>query len=235
MTLLKHRIRVDDITLEQLDAMYALMMAYYENVNRQVFEKDLFEKDWVLVIQNEGSGNIVGFSTQMLINLEYQGENINVLFSGDTILSKEHWGKMTFIQALGGLVMELIKLYPRKDLYWMLISKGLRTYKYLPTCFIEYYPNYKKPTPNDVLKLMQHLGHLKYPESYDPVSGIIQAGRIGQYLKAEYQLLPDPAKPEESFFNEKNPGFWHGDELLCLAKVSLDNFRPYILKVLNRL
>jgi len=75
MELPRKRIRVACLSPEQLDRMYALMKDYYENVDRLVFESDLKEKDWVLVINDDNSDRIVGFSTQVLFHMEFLLKN----------------------------------------------------------------------------------------------------------------------------------------------------------------
>ena len=233
MELPRKRIRVACLSPEQLDRMYALMKDYYENVDRLVFESDLKEKDWVLVINDDNSDRIVGFSTQVLFHMEFLGENIQILFSGDTIISKDHWGSMALIKAFGELILELIERHHGTPLYWLLISKGLRTYKYLPTCFKEFYPNWITETPAYILNLMHHLGQIKFPQSYNRECGIIEAYKGSQYLKKEFHPVPNSMKPYESFFYKVNPGYIKGDELLCLAKLCIDNIQPFILKVLT--
>jgi hypothetical protein len=233
MTLERSRINIASLTSDQIDAMFNLMKTYYENVTVNDFTNDLKEKDWVLMLHDQRTGEIAGFSTQMLMCIEFQGEELLVLFSGDTIISREHWGTMALGLSLAGLMFDLIAQYPDNKLYWMLISKGLRTYKYLPVCFIEYYPNYKSETPEEIYDLMCMLGKLKFPGSFDEKRGIIRAHENSQFLKKEFQPLPNPSKPHESFFYEMNPGVNSGDELLCLAKLDKANVNPGILRLLS--
>ncbi|MCK7539919.1 MAG: hypothetical protein MZV63_57940 [Marinilabiliales bacterium] len=80
-------------------------------------------------------------------------------------------------------MMDLIDKYKDKKIYWMLISKGIRTYKYLPTFFIDFYPTVNKETPPEIQVFMHHLCKLKFKELYDPTKGIVKAPSDGQFLK----------------------------------------------------
>jgi len=224
---------VQVLTEAQKDQMFLLMEAYYGNSKRNDFDRDLKEKNWVLLLTEEDSGNIAGFSTQMLIPFQQNGQEVLVLFSGDTIISKEHWGSMALSLCFGELMLKLLDEYPDSLLYWMLISKGLRTYKYLPTFFIDYYPCYDKETPKFILELMRYLGEMKYPGAYDESRGIIEAKSDGQFLKQEFQPEANPKKPHEVFFYKANPGYNKGDELFCLAQLSMDNINPFIKRILK--
>jgi hypothetical protein len=85
----------------------------------------------------------------MLFPFNFDGRDMRILFSGDTIIMKEYWGSMALSLLFGELMIRLLKEYEDKEIYWMLISKGLRTYKYLPSFFLEYYPCSDKPTPEN--------------------------------------------------------------------------------------
>jgi hypothetical protein len=132
-------------------------------------------------------------------------------------------------------MIDLLKAHPDTPLYWLLISKGLRTYKYLPTCFIEYYPHWQNETPQNISQLMNQLGKYRFNEFYNPDTGIVSARENGQYLKDEFQPSIKTDKPYESFFYNKNPGYMKGDELLCLTRLSLENILPDILAALSRI
>lgn len=233
MKLKKERIDVESLTREQKEKMFRLMDQYYVNTDRSKFDQDLAEKDCALVFFEEDSNNLVGFSTQKTLKLDFKGEPKGVLFSGDTIIAQEHWGSMSLTLAFWELMVDLYKELPDRQLWWMLISKGLRTYKYLPNCFNEYYPNWQKETPECVSQFMQELGRLKFPETYDSETGVIRSRNSRQYLKEQFHPIPNPKRPHEIFFTQTNPGYVNGDELLCLAELRLDNINPSLLEILN--
>ena len=73
-------VRVSDITPFQRNEMFALMDDYYEQMTRSAFETDLDEKQWVIQLIDEGSGKVIGFSTQLLLQLRVEGRPIRALF-----------------------------------------------------------------------------------------------------------------------------------------------------------
>ncbi len=231
--LISKRISVSDITEKQKDTMFLLLDTYYENSYRDTFEKDMNEKDWVILIIDETTSQIVGFSTQMLMRINYNGKEYGILFSGDTIISKEHWGKLTLSICFTELMKDILHENENMKLYWMLISKGLRTYKFLPVCFLEYYPHVHRETPNEIQSFMHFLGKYKFPDSYDPTTGIIKALNNGQYLKKKYQPKPKAEKDYEVFFTKINPGYLAGDDLLCLAPLSRENINPLVRRIIK--
>jgi len=232
MSLVRERITIKELTDDQRDQMFLLMKTYYENTVRDIFDHDLNEKDCVLIFFEQSTGKIAGFSTQMIMPVEFNGNTYIILFSGDTIIAKEHWGSMILSVCFGELMMDLIDKYKDKKVYWLLISKGIRTYKYLPTFFIDFYPTVNKETPPEIQEFMHHLGELKFKELYDRTKGIVKAPSGGQFLKGEFQPEPHPNKNHEVFFAKANPGYFKGDELLCLAELSMDNINPFIKRIL---
>jgi len=234
MTLDRKIIEVATLTQAERDRMFQLMETHYGNTRLEDFERDLKEKEWVLFLTDADTGQIAGFSTQKLIHLEHNGKPIVALFSGDTVIEKDHWGSMALSLCFGELMLKLINKYTESTIYWMLISKGLRTYKYLPIFFLNYYPCHDKETPEDILQLRDTLGYMLFPDSYNKESGIIKAKADGQFLKEDFQAEPKEKKPHEIFFFEKNPGCHEGDELICLAELSMDNLNAFIKRILSK-
>lgn len=226
---------VKNIDKTQKNEMFDLMTNFYANMKKSVFEKDLSEKNWVLMLADKSSGKIVGFSTQMIFPINYENREIKILFSGDTIIHKNYWGTMNLSLAFGELMIKLIEKYDKQELFWLLISKGFRTYKYLPAFFLEFYPTYKKETPENFQKLMDFLGKTKFPKLYDKKRGIVRAKFGGQYLKTEYHPEKKARKKHEIFYYNSNPNYEKGDELLCLTKLSFDNINPFIKRKLQKL
>lgn len=215
--------------------MFRLLEIHYKNTRRVDFDKDLAEKEWVILLNDANSGEMKGFSTQMIFSHQFQGEEVKVLFSGDTIIDKKYWGGIELPLAFVELMLHLIKKNFEYRLYWMLISKGVRTYKFLPVFFKDFYPRFDKETPPELDQFLKSLGRKKFPETFDSKSGIVRARRNGQYLKKQYHPTPDiNKKAHVNFFYNKNPGYLKGDELLCIAELKVDNMRQFIMRELKR-
>ena len=71
--------------------MYDLYRRYYDSTSLQLFESDLKDKDFVVVLKDE-TASVVGFSSLALLNAEIDGQRIRAIYSGDTIIDRAHWG-----------------------------------------------------------------------------------------------------------------------------------------------
>ena len=234
--MLKYEIvEVSNLSNSMKDSMYKLLEYYYANVRWRDFISDLMEKQWAILLFSTSSNQLVGFSTQMCIVPENKNfENCVVLYSGDTIIAHEYWGSITLPIAFLELVSEIKNNFPGKKVYWLLISKGLRTFKFLSVFLNDYYPNPNFPTPLSIKELMDAMGQLKFGKKFNSEHGIIKANDNDQYLKKEFQ--PEEKKENEvaTFFFSKNPGYFKGDELLCMAEISDANLHPFIKRLVSK-
>ena len=140
-------VEVIDLSAEQRDAMFDLMDRHYVNVQRPIFDADLDEKQWIIQVCDAASGRLCGFSTQRLLEVDVAGRSVKALFSGDTIIDRQHWGNQALTHVWGRLALALIDGHPGAELYWFLISQGYKTYRFLPVFFHEFYPRHDVPTP----------------------------------------------------------------------------------------
>lgn len=218
------------------DRMFALLAANFEHVSREAFEADLAEKQWVVLLRDAQVGEIRGFSTLMLLTVEVEGEPIEAVFSGDTIVERDYWGESTLAGVWGAFVLSLAERRPERKLYWFLISKGYRTYKFLPVYFREYHPCVGSATPRFEQQLLSALAERKFPGRYDAASGVIRFDGEKDRLAPELAAVPEGRlrDPHIQFFLERNPGYAEGDELACVAEISAANFKPFALQVFAR-
>ena len=124
------------------------MDRHYEHVRRPAFDADLDEKQWVILLSDPATDEIRGFSTQVVLHTEAEGRPIRALFSGDTIVDRAHWGDPTLAHVWGRLALSLIDAAAEEEFYWFLISKGYKTYRFLPLFFREFYPRHDAATPD---------------------------------------------------------------------------------------
>ena len=224
-----------DVSAAQRDAMFALMQQHYVNVQRDVFDADLAEKPWLILVSDPANGDLCGFSTQMLLDADAEGRPIKALFSGDTIIDRKHWGDQALAHAWGRFALSLIDAHPDVELYWFLISKGYKTYRFMPLFFHEFYPRHDTPTPSWARTVIDALGHSRYPDDYDAQAGVIRAGPW-QYRLREGLADVTPERLRDGhvrFFHTANPHHQRGDELCCLAPLTRDNFTPMAYRVIG--
>jgi hypothetical protein len=226
---------VVDVPPGRRDEMYALMQLCYCDVQRQAFDADLAEKQWVIELADAATGELVGFSTQMLLPLEFAGRNVLTLFSGDTVVAPAARNSPALALAWGRLAFRLIGLYPHECLYWFLITKGYRTYRFLPVYFREFYPRYDVDTPAWAATVIDALGEHKFGVAYERGSRVIRATAASYRMRhGSDELTPERlADPHVRFFAARNPGHAAGDELCCLAPLRDDNFSPVARRLIQ--
>ncbi len=220
-------IRVSLLSAQTCESMFNLYQRYYEATSRELFFTDLFAKDQVIVLNDE-TDTLRGFTTLKLIDCQRREQPYRVIFSGDTIIHHRYWGEQslafTWIRRAGAIKAE------RSDipLFWLLIVKGHRTYRYLQAFALDYYPHFRHHTPSAIQDLMDQLGRQLFSEHYQSDTGIVHFPSSRGQLRPEWS---EPSyevqeRPEVKFFLQKNPGFRRGDELLCLTELSPGNLRP---------
>ncbi len=224
-----------DLTANQRDAMFALMDRHYANVQRPIFDADLDEKQWVIQVRESASDRLCGFSTQRLLQVEVQGRPVIALFSGDTIIDRAHWGDPALVHIWGRLALSLMDAHADAELYWFLISKGYKTYRFLPVFFHEFYPRHEAPTPTEAQSVIDALARSRYADEYDAAAGVIRTSPRQYRLREGIADITDErlTDPHVRFFQTRNPGHVRGDELCCLAPLTRANFTRAAYRVIG--
>ena len=73
--------------------MYGLMQQYYECMAWDRFNKDLDDKDDVILLMDKETGSIKGFSTLKNIEIKIGKGKAFGVFSGDTVVDRAFWGQ----------------------------------------------------------------------------------------------------------------------------------------------
>lgn len=225
---------VSRMHLSDCRAIYDLFNRHYEHVSWPQFERDLAEKDAVIVLR-DAQGHPCGFSTQKVMHVAVDGRPVRAIFSGDTIIDPSHWGDQELGRAWCHYVGQVRAAEPNTPLYWFLISKGYRTYLYLPVFFEKYYPACGWPTPPGEQRILNALATAKFPNYYHPETGLIVFSESRGNLKPVLALVPPRRlnSPHVRFFLARNPSFAQGVELACLAEISPENMRSYPARILK--
>jgi hypothetical protein len=215
------------------DAMLALHMRNFENVHRERFLTDLAEKDWVILL-TEPNGDLVGFSTQKLMQPVPGFDSVRCLFSGDTVVDRAHWNTPLLAGCFGHLMLRLLEQHRGDSLFWFLISKGFRTYRFLPVFFNQFWPSPNYHTPPAMETLLSGAAKQKFGNSFDVKSGLVRIPET-DCLMPELAKVPEGKRADSyvAYFLARNPGFSRGDELACLAPISVDNLNAYAHRVIR--
>jgi hypothetical protein len=214
--------------------MLALMQAYYDAVTEARFLADLADKDAVILLKDAGH-IIQGFSTLVTVRVEVEGRRARGVFSGDTVLDEHYWGSRALGRAfLRYLFVEKLRS-PAEPLYWLLISKGYKTYLMMANNFAEHYPRYERSVPARIRRLMNAFYTALYPNTYDSATGLIETP--GEAARLKSAVAPIPARlidtnPRIAFFEQRNPRWREGCEMACMARMTMWMPLRFALKVI---
>jgi hypothetical protein len=228
-------------------SMFSLLGAHFEGVDRETFEADLLEKNWVILLEDERR-RLRGFST--LLVYESSVLKATIVYSGDTIVDCGFWGSPALLMTWLDAVRSLAPV-ESGQVYWLLLTSGYRTYRFLPVFFREFVPRvgtvasgegsakalrYRglqedpvgqafRPAMSE--RILNALAAERFGSRFDPDSGIVRLARP-QVLVPELLDIPEGRRedPHVAYFVRRNPGYVEGDELVCLTRVSDDNLTP---------
>jgi hypothetical protein len=224
-------VSVADLRVEDKSRMHALMRKYYEAVTEEAFLADLDRKDAVILLRD--AEGIQGFSTLVSMQATVDGRAVRGVFSGDTVIEKKYWGQRALGKAfLRYMFIEKLKR-PFSPLYWLLITKGYKTYLMMANNFDEHFPRYEAKTPGDSKAIADAFYRELFLECYDPATGLIRFPSKSCRLKTGVAEISDELKagnPRVAFFERANPEWREGVELACLARMKLSMPFRYAVK-----
>ena len=204
--------------------MYRLLENYFEGVTWNAFQSDLERKNWALLLKDETSNLLKGFSTLLLCQTVFSGKQISVVYSGDTIVDPSAWFSAMLPRTWIAAVNLLHQRHAENRLYWLLLCSGFRTYRFLPTFWKEFYPRYDATTPTDHAELITRLAKEYYGDYYQEATGIV-CFKHPQVLRNGLIEIPTgrQTNPHVQFFEANNPGYRQGDEFVCLTEIGFHN------------
>lgn len=210
--------------------MARIYLASYDGSSQALFFGDLATKGEVLLVH--AADELIGFTTLRVFERQWQGLPIRVVYSGDTVIERAHWGQQSLASAWIARMGALKREQPRVPLFWFLLVKGHRTFRYLPAFGHSFYPHWSEDR-SDLKPLADALALDMFPDDYNPATGVVEFSASRGHLKPHI-AWPTGAqlnRPGVRFFLERNPGFQRGHELVCLCEIEEHNMKPMTLDV----
>ena len=195
-----------------------------------LFEADLRRKTYCILLMDNGR-NVCGFSTVRHLKLTSKCREVAVLFSGDTVIDQPWWGEQALPFAWIEQAGRIKAADPATLLYWLLITKGHRTFRYLPAFARTYHP--QTGEPGNLSRLAHEIATQLFDARYDARKGILSLdGTCPTALRPEFRGFDEAHlnNPHVQFFLSRNPGHALGEELVCLCELSVANLRPWAQK-----
>jgi len=212
-----------DVSRDDRDAMHALLARHFAGVGREQFDRDLAEKNWVLLLR-DAEGALAGFSTMLVYETRVDCSPVSVVCSGDTIVDPSAWNSPALPREWIAAVNRLRERYPNGPYYWLLITSGFRTYRLLSTFWRTFYPRHDAATPVDRQRVLDALATERFGDRYDRATGIVRFERP-QVLRPHLAGVPSERMndPHVAYFTRRNLGHGCGDELACLCELMESN------------
>jgi hypothetical protein len=212
--------------------MFLLFRQYYADVSFERFAADLREKNSVIMLWDrsaEPAPYLFGFSTILLRELPDGGRTI---YSGDTVVDRDYWGSRTLQSAFSRVLLLARLRYPFSPLYWMLISKGFKTYMLMRRNFPCSYPSRAGIADAEIAKVKDEFYQNKFGACYNSQTSIIDFGTSMGRVKDQIAVPTekDRANSDVQFFLENNPRFHEGVELACIANIRWSDIAHIMFK-----
>jgi hypothetical protein len=210
-------LRADDVA-----DMYRLFTTHFERVSEQRFRVDLERKDWVIRVRD--GKTLLGFTSLQFLRARAAAHDLDVLYSGDTIMKPEARSTTLLARTWIDSVRRISEQHAAAELHWLLLVSGFRTYRLLPVFWREFFPSCARATPAAVHETVAELAGALFGAGYDARAGVVRFDSP-QPLRPELARIPESrlADPHVRFFASANPGHADGDELVCWTRLTHDN------------
>lgn len=214
------------------ERMCELYLANYDGSSAALFHHDLEHKHEALLLSHDGQ--LVGFTTLRLFDHDWHGQRLRIVYSGDTVVDRAHWGQQALAFAWIRRMGAIKRACPDQPLYWLLLVKGHRTYRYLPAFAHHFHPHWREQHP-ELQGLADALATRLFAD-YRPASGLVEFPTSHGHLKAGL-AQPDGdelARDSVRFFLARNPGYTRGHEMVCLCALEPDNLKPFTRRLFDK-
>jgi hypothetical protein len=224
---------IKSLSFVEKQRIVTLYLKYYDGAKEDQVLRDLECKREVLLLESENK--LVGFTTFQVFNYRWQDQPIRVVYSGDTVVERKHWGQQALAFRWIQRMTEIKQEKPELPLYWFVIIKGHRTFKYLPAFGKSFYPHWSNERA-DLKPLADYLAADMFSDAYNPDTGVVEYEHSRGQLKAD---IAEPTeaelqKPSVRFFLNRNPNYRIGHELVCLCELEQSNMKSFTRRLATR-
>jgi hypothetical protein len=224
--------KIENVSVPQLLEMHKVFTQYYHNADLNTFVLDMGKKTGVILLEDKIKNKIIGFTTWSELKITNNGKKSIGIFSGDTVVEKEYWGNKALQKTFVKQLLKTKIKNPKTSVFWLLISKGYKTYLLLTNNFPKHYPSYKK---NNIKleSIVDEYCNKLYPDAYNGDERLLNFGDDYQYLKddvAEITTDMTTENPKIRHFTKLNPSWQQGTELPCVGEVSVHMMWNFVRK-----
>jgi hypothetical protein len=225
--------KIQDLTDDDLVRMSGLFLSHYDACTQAQMRADLKTKCEALLLFH--NSEMVGFTTLQVYEQQWAGRQIRIVYSGDTVVDHRHWGQQALAFSWISHIRNIRDEKPMLPLYWFVIIKGHRTFKYLSTFAKSFYPHWSLERL-DLKPLADQLAREKFGDRYNCNTGIVEYDRSQGHLKNGISLpgSHDMNKAPVRFFVTRNPDYLIGHELVCICELEENNMKPFTRRIFRK-
>lgn len=223
---------IKNVSVPQLLEMHALFIQYYNNADLETFVIDMGKKTGVFILEDRIQKRIIGFSTWTEMNVSRDGTDAIGIFSGDTVIEKAYWGNKDLQKCFAKKLFTTKLKHPSRPVFWLLISKGYKTYLLLTNNFQNFYPSHQTHNPKLESVVDEYCTKL-YPTAYCKKSRLLDFGDEYQNLKEGVAGITAEMKHLDQnirHFEKLNPTWKKGTELPCAGEVTISALLGFVKK-----
>lgn len=225
--------KISDLGEDLRSEVVDLYLRYYEGSSQSRVLSDLNHKNEIILLFHQKQ--LVGFTSLQIYSRNWDGKRIRVVYSGDTVVERAHWGQQALSFSCISRMGELKSEEPTIPLYWFVIIKGHRTFKYLPTFTKSFHPHWSKPR-SDLKRLADALAFEKFGGEYNQETGVVEFTESHGHLREDiaYPTVEELNKQSVRYFLHTNPNYLKGHELVCLCELEEDNMKPLTKRIFRK-
>jgi hypothetical protein len=227
----RQTIKINQLSVELKKEMFELFATYYKDVEYERFLSDLKEKTHSFLFFEKESNKLMGFSTIFRKEIPSIAPG-KFLFSGDTVIHEKYRGSKGLQKSFFWFILISKLKTPFHPLYWMLMSKGVKTYLLMRKNFKASFPNLNHSTPLKFQDVLDRFYQSKFPEDFLKEKGLITFKTKMGSVKSDKEVMAEGIRinPDAQFFFNKNPHWENGEELACVAEIRFRDFFYHIFK-----
>lgn len=227
--------RVATLTPETVSTLYQLAsQASATSIAWPAFLHDLSEKSHLIVLRDRQTHTIKGYCGLVVWRQQCQGRRCAVVVSGDTVIDQAYRDQRELSRLLTAFLGRVKLSHPTHRVYWLLAANDCQTYLQLTDSVFDVYPRHDRPTPALAATLLDRLARCQYADDYVPELGVVHKAGHSRGDAGSGDIPAEVlANPHARFFAEKNPGYRHGHELVCVGELTLRALRHRLSDILH--
>jgi hypothetical protein len=209
------------------DRAFELFTQHYDNVDRARFEEGFDEMQVAVVLEDDLTGELRGFSMLHLqARRDVSGRPCTIIFAGDTVIDRRSLGQGALQREWARLLGRTKLRRPWRPLHWFLTCRDYRTYLLLVEHVRTALPKYTITRPSPALRTMlESVAVERYGARFDAERGIVRPDSSAPQGRdpSNVPVITDElaqANPHVAFYLDHNPGYLDGDRLVCIGDLT---------------